>query len=158
MATWNFIARKFLKPWHEVYDELYAPAALSLGDTLLLIGSTHTKTFPLWMSTNPTKDDWSEVVDSFEIVAWDPAFFADDDGRIYIYWGSGNTYPLYGQEIKRNTFTPIGGKIPLIRLQDSIHGWERFGEYADNTFLPPFIEGAWMSLFPSPFGVIALGK
>ncbi len=25
------------------------------------------------------------------------------------------------------------------------HGWERFGEYNDNNFLNPFIEGAWMN-------------
>ena len=30
-------------------------------------------------------------------------------------------------------------------MNDSIHGWERFGEYHDNTFLKPFIEGSWMT-------------
>ena len=142
---WNFIPRRFLKPWHHVYDELCAPGTLVLGDTLLVIGSTHAKNFPLWMSTNPTKDDWHEAVDSFEVGAWDPGFFADDDGRVYIYWGSSNFYPMYGQEIDRHTFKPIGERVELIRLQDSIHGWERFGEYADNTFLRPFMEGAWMN-------------
>lgn len=151
LVTWNFISRKFLKPWHEVYDELCAPGTLVLGDTLLVIGSTHTKTFPLWMSTNPTVDSWTEAVDSFAVGAWDPAFFADDDGRIYIYWGSSNTYPLYGQEINRKTFAPIGEKIELISLHDSIHGWERFGEHADNTFLPPFIEGAWMNKYQGKY-------
>jgi hypothetical protein len=28
---------------------------------------------------------------------------------------------------------------------DSVHGWERFGEHQDNTFLKPFMEGAWMN-------------
>lgn len=145
LYDWKFIPRKFLKPWHDVYDELCAPGTLVLGDTLLVIGSTHTKTFPLWMSTNPTTDDWTEAVDSFQVGAWDPAFFQDDDGRVYVYWGSSNAYPLYGQEIDRHTFEPRGERVPLIGLQDSIHGWERFGEYADNTFLKPFIEGAWMN-------------
>lgn len=145
LSDWKFVSRKFLKPWHQVYDELCAPGTLVLGDTLLVIGSTHTKTFPLWMSTNPTEDDWTEAVDSFQVGAWDPAFFADEDKRVYIYWGSSNTFPLYGQEIDRKTFKPIGERKELIRLHDSIHGWERFGEYADNTFLPPFIEGAWMN-------------
>jgi hypothetical protein len=128
-----------------VYDELCAPAACVVGDTLLLIGSTHTKTFPLWMSTNPTVDDWNEAVDSFQVGAWDPALFLDDDGRLYLYWGSSNTFPIYGQEINRENFQPIGERKELIRLHDDVHGWERFGEHADNTFLRPFIEGAWMN-------------
>ncbi len=145
MLTWNFIPRKFLKSWHKVYDELCAPATLVLGDTLLLIGSTHEKNFPLWMSTNPTKDQWKEAVDSFEVGAWDPAFFLDDDNRLYCYWGSSNFYPMYGIEINRKTFKPIGEKKEMIRLNDDRYGWERFGEYLDNTFLAPFMEGAWMN-------------
>lgn len=147
LSTWNFISRRFLKPYHEVYDELCAPAALALGDTMLLIGSTHTKDFPLWMSTSPTRERWTEAVDSFLIGAWDPAFFLDDDGRLYLYWGSSNVYPIYGQEIDRKSFQPIGERTELLRLHDDIHGWERFGEHADNTFLRPFIEGAWMTKY-----------
>jgi hypothetical protein len=145
MASWNFVPRKFLKPWHKVYDELCAPATLVLGDTLLVIGSTYTKNFPLWMSKNPQRDDWTEAVDSFQAGAWDPAFFADDDGRVYIYFGSSNVFPIYGQEIDRKTLQPIGERKELIRLNDEQHGWERFGEHNDNTFLAPFIEGAWMN-------------
>jgi len=147
MLKWNFVPRKFLKPWHKVYDELCAPATLVLGDTLLVIGSTYEKNFPLWMSTNPRKDEWKEAVDSFQAGAWDPAFFLDDDHRLYLYHGSSNTYPLYGVEIDRKTLQPIGEKKSLIKLNDSIHGWERFGEHSDNTFLRPFIEGAWMNKY-----------
>ena len=145
MAQWNFVPRKFLKPWHKVYDELCAPATLVLGDTLLVIGSTYTKNFPLWMSKDPQRDTWTEAVDSFQAGAWDPAFFADDDGRVYIYFGSSNVYPIYGQEVDRKTLQPVGERRELIRLHDEQHGWERFGEYNDNTFLDPFIEGAWVN-------------
>ncbi|WP_339810588.1 family 43 glycosylhydrolase [uncultured Imperialibacter sp.] len=145
MYNWNFVPRKFLKPWHDVYDELCAPATLVLGDTLFVIGSTHTKEFPLWMSTNPTEDDWTEAVDKFEGAAWDPSFLEDDDGRIYLYYGSSNFYPMYGIEIDRKTLQPIGERVDMIHLNDSIHGWERFGEHADNTFLDPFMEGAWVN-------------
>jgi xylan 1,4-beta-xylosidase len=147
LYNWNFISRRFLKPYHKVYDELCAPAAFSMGDTLFLIGSTHTKDFPLWMSTNPTVDEWTEAVDSFKVGAWDPAFLFDDDGRLYIYYGSSNVYPIYGQEIDTKTFQPVGEKKELIKLNDEVHGWERFGEHADNTFLDPFIEGAWMTKY-----------
>ena len=30
-------------------------------------------------------------------------------------------------------------------LEDWRYGWQRFGETMDNTFLDPFIEGAWMT-------------
>jgi hypothetical protein len=145
LIKWNFVYREFLKPYHKVYDELCAPAAFSIGDTLFLFGSTYTKDFPLWMSNNPEIDDWMEAVDSFQVGAWDPAFFLDDDGRLYLYYGSSNVYPVYGIEIDRKTFQPIGEKKELISLHPEIHGWERFGEHADNTFLAPFIEGAWMT-------------
>lgn len=145
MLQWKFVPRKFLKPWHHVYDELCAPATVVLGDSLLVIGSTYTANFPLWMSKQPHTDTWKEAVDSFQAGAWDPAFFADDDGRLYLYHGSSNTYPIYGREVDRKTLQPIGERKELIRLHDEVHGWERFGEANDNTFLKPFIEGAWVN-------------
>lgn len=145
MLNWKFIPRKFLKPENKVYDELCAPAVVAVGDTLLVIGSTHDQHFTLWMSTNPTKDEWKPAVDNFLAGAWDPAFFLDDDGKLYLYWGSSNVYPIYGQEIDRKTLQPKGIWTELITLHDDLHGWERFGEYSDNTFLKPFMEGAWVN-------------
>lgn len=145
MLRWRFIPRLFLKPWHKVYDELCAPAAISLGDSLLLLGSTYAQNFPLWMSTDPTRDAWKEAVDSMTVGAWDPALFLDDDNRLYIYFGSSNAFPIYAQELNRKTFQPIGVRKEVIRLDDALHGWERFGEHHDNTFLNPFTEGAWMN-------------
>ncbi len=145
MLKWHFIRRSFLKPYHHVYDDLCAPATLVLGDTLLVVGSTYAKNFPIWMSTDPKQDQWKEAVDSFQAGAWDPALFLDDNGRIYLYHGSSNLYPIYGWEIDRKTLQPIGEHKELIKLHDDIHGWERFGEYNDNNFLNPFIEGAWMN-------------
>jgi xylan 1,4-beta-xylosidase len=142
---WKFIARHFLRPEHKVYDDLCAPAVFVLGDTLLVYGSTHEKNFPIWMSTNPKADDWKEAVHDFQIGAWDPDFFLDTDGKLYLYWGSSNDQPLYGQQISRRTFQPIGQPTPLFRLNDQQFGWQRFGEYLDNTFLDPFMEGAWMT-------------
>lgn len=145
MLTWNFVPRKFLKPYHHVYDELCAPAVWAMGDTLFVIGSTYTKSFPIYMSTDPKSGIWKEAIDSSQSGAWDPAYFLDDDNRLYLYHGSSNVYPLYGWEIDRRTLQPVGDHVALINLNDSLHGWERFGEYNDNTFLKPFIEGAWMN-------------
>ena len=145
LSTWNFVSKSFLKPHHKVYDDLCAPAVFVLGDTLLVFGSTQEKNFPLWMSTNPKANQWKEVVEPFEVGAWDPAFFLDDDGRLYLYWGSSNVYPIYGIEIDRKTFKPIGERKEMTKLNPEQYGWQRFGEYLDNTFLDPFMEGAWMT-------------
>ncbi len=145
LYSWKFVSRSFLKPQHKVYDDLCAPAVFVMGDTLLVFGSTHEKNFPIWMSTNPKANEWKEAVEPFQIGAWDPAFFLDDDGKLYLYWGSSNEFPLYGQQINRKTFQPIGQPKEMFGLNDERFGWQRFGEYLDNTFLDPFMEGAWMN-------------
>ncbi|MBO9199516.1 MULTISPECIES: family 43 glycosylhydrolase [Niastella] len=145
MSNWHFVSRLFLKPYHKVYDELCAPAVWVQGDTLLVFGSTYSSNFPIWMSTNPKANEWKEAIDSFEIGGWDPDFFLDDDGKLYMYNGSSNRYPLYGIEIDRKTFAPQGTRKEMYLLEPWRYGWQRFGEYLDNTFLDPFIEGAWMT-------------
>jgi beta-xylosidase len=147
MSNWHFVSRSFLKPYHKVYDDLCAPAVWVQGDTLLVFGSTYSSNFPIWMSTNPKANDWKEAIDSFEIGGWDPDFFLDDDGRLYMYNGSSNRYPLYGIEIDRKTFMPKGTRKEMYLLEPWRYGWQRFGEYLDNTFLDPFIEGAWMTKY-----------
>jgi hypothetical protein len=147
LSDWHFVPRRFLLPHHTVYDELCAPAVWAMGDSLCVIGSTYTEGFPIWVSTNPTVDDWSMAVDSFRGAAWDPQFFLDDDGRLYLYHGSSNFYPLYGREIDRKTLQPISPCLDLIRLHPDEHGWERFGEYQDNNFLDPFMEGAFVTKY-----------
>jgi len=142
---WNFISRSFLKSYHKVYDDLCAPAVWVQGDTLLVFGSTYTSSFPIWMSTNPKANEWKEAFDSLEIGGWDPAFFADDNGKLYMYNGSSNQFPIYGIELNRKTFKPYGTRKELLLLNENRYGWHRFGEYMDNTFLDPFIEGAWMN-------------
>ncbi len=150
MANWTFVPRKFLKPQHElsqpkVYDELCAPALLVMDDALHVLGSTYTHDFPVWKSTNPRFDEWTEATAALEVGAWDPAFFLDEDGRLYLYHGSGNDKPIVGVELDRRTWKPIGEPRALIHIDDAAHGWERFGEANDNTWLKPFVEGAWMT-------------
>lgn len=145
LSKWNFVPRLFLKPYHKVYDELCAPAVWVQGDTMFVFGSTYSTNFPIWMSTNPKEDTWKEAVDSFSIGGWDPAFFVDDDGKLYMYNGSSNAYPLYGIRVNRKNFEPYGTRKEVLLLDDERYGWQRFGEHLDNTFLEPFMEGAWMT-------------
>ena len=148
MLHWTFVSRKFLRPEHKVWDELCAPSLSFVNDTLLVIGSTHTKDFPLWMSKNPETDHWKELVHKHEAGAWDPQIFWDEElDEIYMYYGSSNLYPLYGLKLNRKTFQPEGAPVPVLALNDFEHGWERFGENNDNTFLQPFTEGAFMTKY-----------
>ena len=148
MLNWKFISQKFLRPEHKVYDELCAPSLSFVNDTLLVVGSTHGKEFPLWMSTNPAKGEWKELIYKSEAAAWDPQIFWDKErDEVYEYYGSSNLYPLYGMKLNRKTFQPEGERIPVLALNDDEHGWERFGEHNDNTFLQPFTEGAFMTKY-----------
>lgn len=145
LLKWNFVSRKFLRPWNEGYDELCAPGVGIIGDTMIVFGSTYTRDFTIWMSTNPKVDDWKPLVDSFEIGGWDPSFFTDDDGRLYMYNGSSNKWPMYGIELDRKTMDPIGTRQEMYVLEPWRYGWQRFGEHMDNTFLDPFIEGSHLT-------------
>ena len=150
MLNWNFVSRRFLTQeaidnTPNKWDDLCAPAAWVQGDSLCVFGSTYSRLFPIWVSTNPKENQWSKAVERFDIGGWDPAFFVDDDERLYMYNGSSNVYPLYGIELDRKTFQPIGTRKELLLLDDDKIGWHRFGEHMDNTFLKPFMEGAWMT-------------
>ncbi len=147
LGKWHFIKRHFLKSYHEGYDDLCAPAVWVQGDTMLVFGSTYTSSFPIWMSTDPKAGVWSEAIDSLEIGGWDPAFFVDDDAKLYMYNGSSNHFPLYGIRLDRKTFKPYGTRKEMLLLEPERYGWQRFGEHMDNTFLDPFIEGAWMNKY-----------
>lgn len=150
LSNWNFVPRQFLTQeaidtTPNKWDDLCAPAAWVQGDSLCVFGSTYSRIFPIWVSTNPKGNEWSKAVEHFDIGGWDPAFFVDNDERLYMYNGSSNLYPLYGIELDRTTFQPIGTRKELLLLNGEQIGWHRFGEHMDNTFLRPFMEGAWMT-------------
>ncbi len=151
MSEWHFVPRLFLQPWNKTYDELCAPAVGIIGDTMLVFGSTYTRDFTIWMSTNPKSNEWKPLVERFEIGGWDPAFFTDTDGRLYMYNGSSNRYPLYGIELNRRTMDPVGTRTEVLLLDSWRYGWQRFGETVDNTFLDAFMEGAWMTKYKDKY-------
>ncbi|MHA6698067.1 discoidin domain-containing protein [Chryseobacterium sp. A321] len=145
MLNWEFVSRKFLRDDKYIHD-LNAPAAWVMKDTLYVYGSTWESDFPIWKSTNPTKDEWEIAVDTLKVGAWDPAFHYDEDtNKLFLYWGSSNEWPLLGTEVNMKTLQSEGYVKPIVKLNPEDHGWERFGEYNDNVFLKPFIEGAWVT-------------
>lgn len=68
-----------------------------------------------------------------------------------MYNGSSNIYPLYGIELNRKTFQPIGTRKELFLLNPDRFGWQRFGEHNDNAFLKPFVGGAWMTKYKGKY-------
>jgi hypothetical protein len=151
LINWTFNSRRFLRPWNKVYDELCAPAVGIIGDTVIVMGSTYERDFTIWMSTNPKGNEWTPLVERFDIGGWDPDFFTDDDGRLYMYNGSSNRYPLYGIELNRRTLNPMGTRKEMYLLEPDRYGWQRFGEHMDNTFLDPFMEGAHMTRYKDKY-------
>ena len=145
MLHWTFISKSFLRSWNKSVVDINAPAVGIIGDTIIVFGSTYTRSYTIWMSTDPKENKWKPLVDSFEIGGGDPAFFTDDNGKLYMYNGSSNRYPIYGIQLERSTLKPIGTRKEMYLLQPERYGWQRFGEYLDNTFLDPFIEGPWMT-------------
>ena len=150
LIDWNFVFRSFLPPEllesvTQNWQDLYAPAVWVQGDSLCVFGSARENFFPLWVSTNPKKNEWSRAVERFEPGGWDPAFFADDDNRLYMYSSDSNMQLIYGMELHRKTFQPIGARKGLIKPDGRKIGWRYAGKYGDNTAVIPIIGGAGMT-------------
>lgn len=141
---------KYIEPTKWPMEDICAPAALSVRDTLYLFQSTFQQR-PIFFSTEPEKgklnffNRWLPLLPD-TIGPWDPAIFHDKDTeRWFMYWGSSNVYPLYGSELDHSKRLIYKGPIKsLLALHPEKHGWERFGPNHTSA-IKPFIEGAWMT-------------
>jgi hypothetical protein len=141
LANWTFIETD------QIPTEEYAPTAIVLGDTVYFLASSNDLS-TIYKSSNPLSGKWSVAVEKLEIPVWDPAFFLDDDQRLYLYWGCSNTNPLYGVEIDyHDNFSFIGDRRELIHTNPAIYGWEVPGDYNTLVKQNPWIEGAWLNKY-----------
>jgi xylan 1,4-beta-xylosidase len=118
--------------------ETYAPAVMVMRDTLFYVPSANTKSYK---TTDPKSGIWQAgpTIRSYG----DPAFFLDDDQRLYMYYGVSDNAPIRGVELDPYTFKELGTPVDFISAQANIHGWERRGD--DNLLdEQPWIEGSWM--------------
>lgn len=145
LVNWNYIV-----PDKWPMEDMCAPAAMSVRDTLYLFQSTFERR-PIFISTEPEKgklifyNRWPPALPK-DIGPWDPALFYDEElDKWYMYWGSSNVYPLFGSELDKSKQLKYKGEYKgLIYLKPEEHGWERFGK--DHTSsIKPFTEGAWMT-------------
>ena len=146
LLKWSFV-----KPDKWPVEDVCAPAAISVRDTLFLFQSTFSRR-PIYFLTDPKSGHLkyfkplTERLHDSLCGPWDPSLFYDEDlDKWYMYWGSSNVYPIYGDELDKNnqlSFKKYFKK--LIYLHPKEHGWERFG-YEHRDTIKPFIEGAWMT-------------
>ncbi len=142
LYDWNFVTTGDLPL------ENYAPAAFVYKDFIYFMASTAPLPNTLLYRTDDAiNGKWEVVNDSFPINMTDPAFFADDDGRVYFYYGCSNVDPIMAVEVDPdNKFIPVGKPVVCFGGNPLKHGWEQTGDYNEKTNAP-WIEGAWMNKY-----------
>ena len=113
-----------------LYD--YAPDVRVLGEWVYFCASNREHACDRWRTKDILNGPYEKIEGSFPY--WDPNLFADDDGRVYFYWGCSNQTPIYGVELDPKTMQPIGEKKELIFGNPYTIGYERIGE--NNTTFP----------------------
>lgn len=125
MYEWTYI------PCKTIFEiDNYAPSILVRNDSLYFIASGS----KIYRTANPDLDNWEQLDTSLRHLGnpsdpfHDPAFFQDDDGRVYLYWGCSDIDPIEGIELDpANNFAPIGEPIALIEHNIDKYGWEEPG-------------------------------
>jgi len=125
LYEWEYIPSKTI---FEIDN--YAPAVLVRNDSLYFIASAS----KIYRTANPDIDNWEQLDTDLRHLGnpsdpyHDPAFFQDDDGRVYFYWGCSDVDPIEGIELdpSRN-FAAIGEPVALIKHNIEKYGWEEPG-------------------------------
>jgi len=139
LKEWDFIQTD------QIPTEDYAPTTVAIGDTLYFLASSNEKS-TVYKSADPLSGTWEVAVEALEVPVWDPAFFLDDDRRLYLYWGCSDQRPLYGVELDcRNGFAFLGDVRELVYANPAEYGWEVPGDYNTLTDRAPWIEGPWVT-------------
>ncbi len=101
----------------------------------------------LWRAPHPL-GPWTEFggfvsPDGMLVEGWmDPMLFADDDGRLYAYWGLGAP-GILGAELDPDQPTRLLTAPRVLFSFDPSHIWERGGDH-NEAALTNFNEGSWM--------------
>ncbi len=113
-----------------LYD--YAPDVRVLGDWVYFCASNRDHNCYRWRTKDILNGPYEKLEGNFPF--WDPNLFADDDGRVYFYWGCSNVTPIYGVELDPQTMLPKTEPKALVEGHPFEIGYERFGE--NNSILP----------------------
>ncbi len=88
--------------------------------------------------------DWGLCPGCEDGGVFDPAFFVDDDDRVYLYFAGGGIDGVFGVQLDPEDFTKLLGPIQFFFEFETSHIWERYGnrnEYSTQSW----IEGPWMT-------------
>jgi xylan 1,4-beta-xylosidase len=140
MMRWNFIPIKSLP------IEDYAPAVITINDTTWFTASSFGKK-SIYFTTDPFTDNWKPMDKTLPFPVWDPAFFRDDDGKVYMYWGCSDneSQPIRVVQLD-SAMQPLGLPIILITHNPKLYGWENPGEQ-NQINKNGYNEGAWMTKY-----------
>jgi xylan 1,4-beta-xylosidase len=138
MHEWSYLPVKSLP------IEDYAPDAIVLNDTVYYTASAAVRK-PFYYTTDPLSDNWQSMSDTLPFAIWDPNFFRDDNGKIYLYWGCSNFLPIYGVRLNLKMQAITEPEVFIEHNQDK-YGWEVPGELNELS-RSGWNEGAWMTKF-----------
>ena len=113
-----------------LYD--YAPDIRVINDSVYFCASKKGQKCDFYRTQDIVNGPYEKIEGTFDF--WDPNLFQDDDGRIFLYWGSSNVTPVWGVELDPENLKPIGNRQELIRADAQTKGYERLGE--DHSVLP----------------------
>lgn len=107
--------------------EGYAPTILVHNDSLYYLGSGGGP--QIFRTSDPDIDNWEAIETKFHIGMTDPAFFKDDDGEVYLYWGCSDVDPIMGVKVDpTDGFRALGEPVILIEHHPELYGWEVPGD------------------------------
>lgn len=138
MLAWKFMPIKSLP------IEDYAPDVITINDTTYYMGSSVVKK-NIYFTVNPFEDNWKPMEKTLPFPVWDPHFFRDDDGKVYLYWGCSDQVPIRVVELSRK-MQPITDSDTVITHNPEEHGWENPGEF-NEIAKNGYNEGSWMTKF-----------
>lgn len=138
MREWTYL------PVRTLPIEDYAPDAIAINDTVWFTASSAARK-PFYYTTDPFTDCWKPLSDTLPFAVWDPNFFRDDDGKIYLYWGCSNYEPIYGVRLNSKMQAVTEPKV-LIEHNPDKYGWEVPGDFNELT-RNGWNEGAWMTKY-----------
>ena len=142
MLSWKFLSIKSLP------IEDYAPDVITINDTTYYMASSAVKKF-IFYTVNPFEDEWSPMTKTFPFPVWDPHFFRNDDGKVYLYWGCSDKDPIKVVQLN-NKMQPVTEPKVVITHNPADHGWENPGELNEKA-KNGYNEGSWMTKYNNKF-------
>ncbi|EOD31250.1 hypothetical protein EMIHUDRAFT_468251 [Emiliania huxleyi CCMP1516] len=126
----------------------YAPTVMQMEGRLFFTAS-HSRA--LYTTDDPFKGKWREVATLPSYA--DPALFLDDDGRVYLAYGSHQTWgPTGGGNASHvveldpaRGWREVSHHSAVAFADAARNGWEVSGNGNDDYRLAPYVEGPWIT-------------